>query len=311
MVSSGIDSTETLERLRTDGYVVLESVLPRATAAELRERIERLLVHERDQAFADESTLSEDSGGVHEFLPGMWNVSDQERVVWMRRVREQQRHEFDTPWPVPDDEVCISFLHLPTFFDEGRSQRVFNLINKDLAFAPLIEHPVVLTMVDAEVGRDAVLLDVSVNHVGAHTDSGGWHVDSPISQVPAPFPDFTLSVQSVWMLDDFTEANGATHVVRGSHRTLQGPPKGKALLDDEVVLEAPAGSLAIWLSQTWHRHGTNKTDTPRCGLISQYGRAWVKPFVDLRTPMTAEQARQLSPRLRYMMGCNANAPVRG
>jgi hypothetical protein len=37
----------------------------------------------------------------------------------------------------------------------------------------------------------------------------------------------------------------------------------------------------------------------------------VKPFVDLRTPMTAEQAAALSPRLRYMMGCNANAPVRG
>jgi hypothetical protein len=37
----------------------------------------------------------------------------------------------------------------------------------------------------------------------------------------------------------------------------------------------------------------------------------VKPFVDLRTPMTAEQAAVLSPRARYMMGCNASAPVRG
>ena len=310
-VSSNFDTAETLRRLHADGYVVLENILPRATTTQLRERIERLLVKEREQAFADESTLAENSRGAHDFLPGMWNVSDQERAIWMRRVREQERHEFDTPWPVPDAEVCINFLHLPTFFDEGRSQRVFNLINKDLAFAPLIEHPVALETVDAEVGRDAVLLDVSINHVGAHTDSGGWHVDSPISQLPAPFPDFTLSVQSVWMLDDFTEANGATHVVRGSHRTLHGPPKGSSPLNDEVVLEAPAGSLAIWLSQTWHRHGANMTDTPRCGLISQYGRAWVKPFVDLRTPITAEQARQLSPRLRYMMGCNASPPVRG
>lgn len=43
----------------------------------------------------------------------------------------------------------------------------------------------------------------------------------------------------------------------------------------------------------------------------QYGRCWVKPFVDVRTPMTAEQACELSPRLRYIMDCNANAPVRG
>jgi hypothetical protein len=46
-------------------------------------------------------------------------------------------------------------------------------------------------------------------------------------------------------------------------------------------------------------------------VIVQYGRSWVKPFVDLRSPMTAEQAAVLSPRTRYMMGCNASAPVRG
>jgi len=76
-------------------------------------------------------------------------------------------------------------------------------------------------------------------------------------------------------------------------------------------VEGPAGSLAIWLSQTWHRHGENTTDAIRRGVIVQYGRCWVKPFVDLRTPMNDEQAAALSPRLRYMMGCNANAPVRG
>jgi len=37
----------------------------------------------------------------------------------------------------------------------------------------------------------------------------------------------------------------------------------------------------------------------------------ILPFVDLRTPMTAEQAAAFSPRLRYMLGCNASAPVRG
>ncbi|NIQ31276.1 MAG: hypothetical protein GTN89_13100, partial [Acidobacteria bacterium] len=52
------------------------------------------------------------------------------------------------------EEVCISFFHLPSLFDHGRSQRIFNLINKDLSFAPLIEHPAVLDVIDAELGRD-------------------------------------------------------------------------------------------------------------------------------------------------------------
>ena len=46
-------------------------------------------------------------------------------------------------------------------------------------------------------------------------------------------------------------------------------------------------------------------------MVVQYGRAWVKPFVDLRSPLTADDAANLSSRMRYMMGCNANAPVRG
>ena len=80
--------------------------------------------------------------------------------------------------------------------------------------------------------------------------------------MPEPLPNFTLSIQSAWMLDDFTADNGATHVVRGSHLTLRKPPNGRDHLDDEVVLEGPAGSVAMWLSQTWHRHGANVTDAP-------------------------------------------------
>ena len=303
----------TIEQLHRDGYAVIEDVVDRATVRDLRDRVESLLRHEREHPFdpgADRVEVTPDEVALAHF-DKIWQLSDDERRRVARRIRHRQLEELDTPWPVPAADVCISFTHIPTLFDDGRSQRIFNLINKDLAFAPLVEHPTLLDVVDAELGRDAVILDMSVNHVGAHTDSGGWHVDSPITQVPEPLPSFTLSIQSAWMLDDFTAANGATHVVRGSHLTLRRPPTGHDHQEGEVVLEGAAGSVALWLSQTWHRHGANLTDAPRCGVIVQYGRSWVKPFVDLRTPMTAEQARQLSPRLRYLMGCNASAPVRG
>ncbi len=298
-------------QLNENGYVVIEGLLPPATVRDLKARVDALLAHEREHPFepGDGPPAPGDDRFCNDFGPFVADRDEQARV--MRRIRADRHREFDTPWPVAPEEVCISFFHLPTIFDDGRSQRIFNLINKDAAFAPLLEHPALLAIIDAELGRDAVLLDVSVNNVGGHTDSGGWHIDSPITQVPEPLPEFTLSIQSVWMLDDFSAANGATHVARGSHRTRRKPPKGKTPLDTEVVLEGPAGSLAIWLSQTWHRHGENSTDAARTGVIAQYGRAWVKPFVDLRSPLTRDSAARFSPRLRYMMGCNANAPVRG
>ena len=304
-------ATDALEKLLTDGYVVIEDLLDQTTTADLGDRVQRLLDEEKANPFdpgpgapaPDEEQLS--------WYAQIWDLDDDEKARLSQRLLRRQLDEFDTPWPVSNADVCISFIHIPTSFDGGRSQRIFNLINKDTAFAPLLEHPVVMSIMEDQLGVDAVLLDVSVNAVGPQSSSGGWHVDSPLTQVPEPYPNFTLSIQTAWMLDDFRLENGATHVARGSHLTLRKPPRGRGEVPDEQILEGPAGSLAIWLSQTWHRHGENTTDAMRRGVIVQYGRCWVKPFVDLRTPMNAEQAAALSPRLRYMMGCNASAPVRG
>jgi hypothetical protein len=299
-----------LEQLTSDGFAVVEHVLDASTTSRMQDHVQHLLDQERAHPF-DPGPGAPQPDEAGEWYTRIWELDDDERQRLAQRQVLQRRAEFDTPWPVPDEDVCISFIHIPTLFDGGRSQRVFNLINKDLAFADLIEHPLVMEVATDLLGRDLVLLDVSVNAVGAHTPDGGWHVDSPLTQLPEPLPNVTLSLQVAWMIDDFRRSNGGTHVARASHLTLRKPPKGRDQLEQEVVLEAPAGSLAMWLSQTWHRHGANTTDHVRRGVIVQYGRCWVKPFVDLRSPMTAEQARQMSPRLRYMMGCNANPPVRG
>ncbi len=311
IAATAMDSDEARQHLNAHGYVVLENAIDRAAARELKALVDRRMAIERAQPFdpGDGPSHPDDAFFAEEVGPFTAGKAERARVV--QRIRADRAREFDTPWPVEPEHVCISFFHIPTLFDDGRSQRVFNLINKEPAFAPLIEHPAVMNIIDAELGRDAVLLDVSINNVGAHTESGGWHVDSPLSMAPEPLPDFTLSIQTVWMLDDFTAENGATLVARDSNLTRRQPPPNAADVANPVVLEGPAGSVAIWLSQTWHQHGGNRTDTPRTGAIVQYGRAWIKPFVDLRTPMTADQAAQFSPRLRYMMGCNANAPVRG
>ena len=308
--SSVTHPREIVDRLNNDGHVVIEDLVPKSMVEDLRDRVQRILDRERAHpADPGEVEVSVDQASEVDF--SLWRTDDEEDSRLKRRIRHRQAEEFDTPWPVPAKDVCISFIHIPTLFDDGRSQRIFNLINKDVAFAPLVEHPTVLSVLEHELGRDLIVLDMSVNHVGPHTDSAGWHVDSPLTQIAEPLPNFTLSIQTAWMLDDFTIHNGATHVATGSNHTQRKPPPGQAALDNETVLEGPAGSVAMWLSQTWHRHGANVTDSARAGVIVQYGRSWVKPFVDLRSPIDAGQAAVFSPRLRYMLGCNANAPVRG
>ena len=42
-------------------------------------------------------------------------------------------------------------------------------------------------------------------------------------ELPEPLPDFPLTTQNIFLLDDFTTENGATQVVPGSHKTRKKP----------------------------------------------------------------------------------------
>ena len=223
LTASKVDPSEALAELNANGHVVIPNLIDKAMVADLRERVERILAYEREHP-ADPGASSVEVDQAAEVDFDLWKSGDEEIARMKNRIRHRQAEEFDTPWPVSGNDVCISFIHIPSLFDGDRSQRIFNLINKDVAFAPLVENPTVLAMMDEALGRDAIVLDMSVNHIGPHTNSAGWHVDSPLTQIAEPLPNFTLGIQTAWMLDDFTVDNGATHVVTGSNHTQRKPP---------------------------------------------------------------------------------------
>ena len=172
----------------------------------------------------------------------------------------------------------------------------------------LIEFPFLLELVRGVLGGDCVLADCSATSIGAHTGGwpGMWIV--PLGQLPEPLPDFPLTLQNAWVLDEFTAENGATQVVGGSHLWRKKPRWEERQQEEEVILEAPPGSIAVWLSNTWHRSGPNSTAGPRRAILCYYSRSWVKPFVNNAVSMDPEVARSFSPALRYLLGFSAYAP---
>jgi ectoine hydroxylase-related dioxygenase (phytanoyl-CoA dioxygenase family) len=55
-------------------------------------------------------------------------------------------------------------------------------------------------------------------------------------------------VTTIWALDDFTEANGATRVVPGSHQEPGARPDPA----ETVPVEMAAGSVLIFSGRLWH-----------------------------------------------------------
>jgi ectoine hydroxylase-related dioxygenase (phytanoyl-CoA dioxygenase family) len=85
------------------------------------------------------------------------------------------------------------------------------------------------------------------------------------------FPN-DVELNGMWAITDFTEANGATRVVPGSHR---GSNAERFTHTDTEPAEMPAGSLLLYTGRLYHGGGANATDRWRCGLSLQHAVSWL------------------------------------
>ena len=139
------------------------------------------------------------------------------------------------------------------------NQRVWNLLSRDPVFADLVEDPLALGLVKSTIGWPALLGNISANITGPGGGEMVLHADQIF--VPEPWPAKPQGVNVAWCVDDFTDENGATRIVPGSHRLNRKPAPDEAA-KDSVALEAPAGSIIVMESRVWHKTGNNRTQAP-------------------------------------------------
>jgi ectoine hydroxylase-related dioxygenase (phytanoyl-CoA dioxygenase family) len=75
----------------------------------------------------------------------------------------------------------------------------------------------------------------------------GMHADGPFLQglpvrVAAPYQDATVQFTTIWMLSDFTDENGATQLLTGSHRSDTNPTANHAFAPTDAS-DAAAASM--------------------------------------------------------------------
>ena len=83
---------------------------------------------------------------------------------------------------------------------------------------------------------------------------------------------FEVELNGMWAITDFTEQNGATRVVPGSHRASN---REQFTIDDSVPAEMPKGSLLLYTGMLYHGGGPNNSDGWRAGLSLQHGVGWL------------------------------------
>jgi hypothetical protein len=178
-----------------------------------------------------------------------------------------------------------------------------DLINKGEVFERLFTDPTVVAAAWHVLG-DNVRVN-SLNYRASLPGEGhqGLHGDWPGAVADG---DFHI-LNSMWILDDFTDDNGATRAVPGSHRSgrapaddLDGDPKRDH--PDQVLLTAPAGSVVIFNAHVWHGGTQNRTDRPRRGMTMSYRRRDEPQQLDQAAYLRKAVWDRLSPAARYLLG---------
>jgi len=193
-------------------------------------------------------------------------------------------------------------------FEGYHTQRIYAVYAKTRAFDDLAVHPLLLAALDHALGEHYQFSAPVALRIGPGEAAQVLHRDEGVYPLPRPHPP--VVVNSMWALCDFTEANGATRLVPGSH---QWPPHRQPEPDEREVVRAtmPAGSVLIYLGGLWHGGGANTSDRPRPGLLLEYVVSWLRPQETQLIAVPPELARDLPPRLQELLGYNVYPPFLG
>jgi len=186
-----------------------------------------------------------------------------------------------------------------------RTRRVFSVMAKVRTFDDALLHPLVLGVADRVLGDHQMCVSTAIEiHPGEPAQT--FHADDGVYPLPTSIGPLTLN--SMWAMDDFTEANGATRVVPRTHHR---PEKRLEAADDVVVAEMPAGSVLLYLGSLLHGGGANTTDQPRLGVVLEYSVSWLRPQENLGLTYPPDVVRGLPERLQELLGYNLYPPFLG
>jgi ectoine hydroxylase-related dioxygenase (phytanoyl-CoA dioxygenase family) len=191
------------------------------------------------------------------------------------------------------------------------TKRVSRMLAKVPSYGELVLNPLILGTVEKVLGPRCQNLQVGITQatsIGPGETAQALHRDDGVFPFSHPGPECIVNM--MWAVTDFTEENGATQTVLGSHRWPDGREPGEG----DAVIQAvmPRGSVFLYLGSTYHGGGANRTsDKWRTGMLLGYALGWLRQEENQYLAVPREVAAKMPEQLQRLLGYALHPPYLG
>ncbi len=183
-------------------------------------------------------------------------------------------------------------------FEGARTLRVYNLLAHGALWQELAIDPTVLPVVEGVLDRGCLMSSLSSIRIQPDEVAQPIHADDQV--IPLGKPHAPTVCNTMWALTDFTEDNGATRVIAGSHLQDHDPDYGAPY--DSAPAEMPRGSVLIWHGSLWHGGGANTTGEDRIGIAANYCAGFIRQQENQQLGLAPDLVATFPTRLQELVG---------
>ncbi len=183
-------------------------------------------------------------------------------------------------------------------FEGLHTTRVYNLLAYGPTFEQVPVHPGILPICEQVLDAGLLISSLSSIDIGPGESPQPIHADDQVIPLPKPHPATVCN--TMWALTDFTEANGATRIIPGSHLAPESPDLSRTY--DSVPAEMGRGSVLVWHGSLWHGGGANATSERRVGIAMNYCAGYIRQQENQQLGLPLDTVRNFSPRLQQLVG---------
>lgn len=222
-----------------------------------------------------------------------------------------------------DSYLNVTPCGIDPYFAGTQTRRVARIIGRsdtaiEVALSPLFlesARKILQTPTHVWVGSNRVEIEPDIQlsitqaiQIGPGQGLQPLHRDDATSLWRHPQYGREARLQLMLAISDFTQENGATRVIPGSHKW---DDERMPTQEETVAAEMKAGSALLWLGSVYHGGGANTTERPRTGLTMAYDLAFLRLEENHFLSIPIERVRQLPNEMQRLLGWSASSTLLG